>query len=170
MAPLTEEQMAVRRAHGKSGQAAFNERFQKNHVGWPPASWPPAVSVSIDMLDRQLEDLDKPYLDKLTPQRLRDSDASIKPKTVLVQLMLASHTLLDANDILVNPTLYEVYDQVHALVVRKCNEAIGENPQDPVELLKIDDYIGDAPEGVDLRAVFTVCGPAQEDSQEDSFF
>ena len=150
--------------NAERGFDAFNERFEKEFGSSP------FVSVRLEMLSHTVAALDEPYLlnrEVRTPWPARDLVELDKEEgsKVLVQLIKGDESgeLLDSadEDLLDNPTLYEVYAACHRLCGRFCEEAIGELPQDPRSLIHIHDETtpGDD-EDADVRAVFTL-GPAE---------
>jgi hypothetical protein len=142
--------LSARQERGKRGQEAFKERFEQKN------DHPPAVIARLEMLDRDVDDLDKPFVGAgrlFSPSKL--SKLGGEP-TVFVQLLLGPGHFLDAKDVLVNLTLYQFYEAVHALCFRRYIEAIGEPPQDPRDFLAVDNYVGDSSKG-DVRAVLTLC-------------
>jgi hypothetical protein len=143
---------AARQARGERGQASFAQRFEQQN------GHPPAVVARLDMLDKDVDELDKPFVEHCSFfQSVVELGAEA---TVLVQLMQGPKRFLDADEVLVNPTLYQVYEALHVLCVRACLEAIGEPPQDPRQFMAIENYyVGDSFD-YDVRAVFCLLAPS----------
>jgi len=153
-AAATSTSSSDRQARGRRGHEAFVKRFVEQY------GHPPAVIARLEMLDKEADELDKPYVGtaRFTPSALAELGAE---PTVSVQIMNGPGRFTTADNALVNPSLYEVYDKLHALCIRSCLEAIGELPQDPREFFAVDDYVGDS-DVADVRAVFCLSAPADD--------